>query len=155
MLEPKSRAFRLRRRRLLAAAGLGCVAPLAGAQTPWPAIPALATLLGERALRAGRVKLEIPLLADNGNSVPLTVTVESAMSATDRVAAIHIFSERNPRPRIASIALGPDVARAQVSTRIRLAGTQSIVAVAEMADGQFWGGATEIVVAQSACLEDP
>jgi sulfur-oxidizing protein SoxY len=152
---PSRRARRAMRRRVVLAAGLSCVAPLAAGQPAWPAIPALAELIGERTLRAGRVKLEIPLLADNGNSVPLTITVESPMLPDDRVAAIHVFSERNPRPRIASIRLGPDIARAQVATRIRLAGTQHIVAVAEMADGQLWGGTTEIIVTQSACLEDP
>ena len=140
---------------MLVAAGLLCALPAARAQTPWPTIPALETLLRSRTLQAGRVNIQIPKLADNGNSVPLLVTVDSPMSAQDRVAALHVFSERNPRPRIASIALGPDAGRAQIATRIRLAGTQRIVAVAEMADGSLWGAAEEVIVTQSACVDEP
>jgi sulfur-oxidizing protein SoxY len=146
--------FLQRRRRLLIGAGLACASPLVRAQARWPAIPALATLLGGRTLQPGRVNLEIPKLADNGNSVPLTITVDSPMTERDRVVAIHLFSERNPRPRMASIALGPDVGRAELATRIRLAGTQHIVAVAEMADGALWGAMTEVIVTQSACVDD-
>lgn len=146
--------FLRQRRRLLIGAGLACAGPLVHAQTGWPAIPALAALLGGRTLQSGRVSLEIPKLADNGNSVPLTITVDSPMTERDRVLAIHIFSERNPRPRMASVVLGPDVARAHVATRVRLAGTQHIVAVAEMADGALWGAATEVIVTQSACVDD-
>ena len=146
--------FLQRRRRLLIGAGLACASPLALAQVEWPSIPALETLLAGRALRPGRITLEIPKLADNGNSVPLTITVDSPMTERDRVVAIHLFSERNPRPRMTSIAFGPDVGRAQVATRVRLAGTQHIVAVAEMADGTLWGAVTEIIVTQSACVDD-
>lgn len=150
--------FLRQRRRLLIGAGLACATPLARAQAQaqpgWPAIPALAALLGGRLLQPGRVTLDIPKLADNGNSVPLTITVDSPMTERDRVVAIHLFSERNPRPRMASIALGPDAGRAQVATRLRLAGTQHIVAVAEMADGALWGAATEVIVTQSACADD-
>ncbi|MEO8135089.1 MAG: thiosulfate oxidation carrier protein SoxY [Betaproteobacteria bacterium] len=148
-------AFQTARRRLVVAVGLACTVPTARGQTAWPAIPALAALLGSRALQTGRVNIEIPKLADNGNSVPLVVTVDSPMSAQDRVAVLHVFSERNPRPRIASITLGPDVGRAQISTRIRLAGTQHIVAVAEMADGTLWGAVAEVIVTQSACVDEP
>ena len=146
--------FLKQRRLLLIGAGLACASPLVRAEAGWPAIPALATLLGGRTLQPGRVTLEIPKLADNGNSVPLTITVDSPMTERDRVVAIHLFSERNPRPRMASIALGPDVGRAQFATRIRLAGTQHIVAVAEMADGALWGAVTEVIVTQSACVDD-
>ena len=148
--------FLRQRRRLLIGAGLACAMPRvqAQAQPGWPAIPALAALLGGRLLQPGRVTLDIPKLADNGNSVPLTITVDSPMTERDRVVAIHLFSERNPRPRMASIALGPDAGRAQVATRLRLAGTQHIVAVAEMADGALWGAATEVIVTQSACTDD-
>lgn len=142
------------RRRLLIGATLTCASTLVRAQAEWPAIPALASLLNGRTLRAGGVRLEIPKLADNGNSVPLTITVDSPMTETDRVVALHLFSERNPRPTIASIALGPDAGRAQLATRIRLAGTQHIVAVAEMADGALWGAMTEVIVTQSACVDD-
>lgn len=112
-------------------------------------------MLDGRSLQTGRVHLDIPKLADNGNSVPLTITVDSPMTDTDRVVAIHVYSERNPRPRIALIELGPDAGRAELATRIRLAGTQRIVAVAQMADGSLWAEAAEVIVTQSACTDDP
>jgi sulfur-oxidizing protein SoxY len=150
-----STPFQRRRRQLLAtagAAGLTCAGALRAED--FPSIPALAALLDKRELRRGRVTLEIPKLADNGNSVPLTITVDSPMTDTDRVVAIQVFSERNPRPRIAAIELGPDAGRAELQTRIRLAGTQHIVAVAQMADGTLWGATAEVIVTQSACTDD-
>jgi len=148
-------SFQRRRRRLLAAAAAAGLVPARALRAEeFPSIPALATLLDKRELRKGRVKLDIPALADNGNSVPLTITVDSPMSATDRVVAIHLFSERNPRPRIAAIELGPDAGRAELQTRIRLAGTQHIVAVAQMSDGSLWGGMAEVIVTQSACTDE-
>jgi sulfur-oxidizing protein SoxY len=151
-------SFQRRRRQLLLATGAAGAAGIL--RTPpsraeqFPAIPALTTMLDKRELKEGRVKLDIPKLADNGNSVPLTITVDSPMNATDRVVAIHVFSERNPRPRIAAIELGPDAGRAELQTRIRLAGTQHIVAVAQMSDGSLWGATTEIIVTQSACTDE-
>jgi sulfur-oxidizing protein SoxY len=146
----------LLRRRLLAASGaaLGSsVAPLVRADA-LPAIPALTTLLDNRELKVGKVAIDVPKLADNGNSVPLTITIDSPMTDADRVVAIHVFSERNPRPRIASVELGPDAGRAQLATRIRLAGTGQIVAVAQMSDGSLWGAAAEVIVTQAACTDD-
>ena len=146
-----------RRRQLIGAAGLawaGSAAGFARAGEPWPPIPALEILLDKRELHPGKVAIEIPKLADNGNSVPLTITVDSPMTETDRVVAIYVYSERNPRPRIVAMELGPDVGRARLDTRIRLAGTQHIVAVAQMADGALWGTTAEVIVTQSACTDD-
>ena len=100
-----------------------------------------------------RVKLETPLLADNGHSVPLKVTVQSPMTQTDFVRSITILSERNPRPVIARFQLGPRAGRAQIVTRVRLNGAQHVVAVAEMSDGSFWSDTAEVVVTESACLD--
>ena len=148
------------RRQFVAASGLAGLTFAAGlaradGDLALPSIPALETLLDRRPVRSGRVHIDIPKLADNGNSVPLIVDVDSPMTDTDRVVALHVYSERNPRPRIASIELGPDVARAELQTRIRLAGTQSIVAVAQMSDGSLWGATAEVIVTQSACTDDP
>jgi sulfur-oxidizing protein SoxY len=143
---------------MLAAAGAlaGCALTRpAWCASEWPEIAALTAMLAGRQLRKGRVHLDIPQLADNGNSVPLTITVDSPMTDTDRVVAIHLYSERNPRPRIALVELGPDAARAELATRIRLAGTQRIVAVAQMADGSLWAETAEVIVTQSACTDDP
>lgn len=102
----------------------------------------------------GRVKLDIPPLVENGNSVQCTVTVDSPMTPADHVRAIHIFNERNPQPNCVGVRFGPRAGRAKFSTRIRLANTQKVTAIAAMSDGSFWSGRADIVVTSGACLED-
>ena len=105
-------------------------------------------------VRKGKVTLVLPQLADNGNSVPLTVTVESPMTEADHVKAIHVLTEKNPLPDVVSVALGPRAGRASLSTRVRLADTQTVTAIAQMSDGSFWSDTAEVVVTLSACLEE-
>jgi len=105
-------------------------------------------------VQKGRVKLELPVLADNGNSVPLTVTVDSPMSATDYVKSIHLFSEKNPVRDMARFYLGPRGGRAKVVTRIRLAGTQTVTAIAALSDGTFWMDSAHVQVTLSACMDE-
>ena len=102
----------------------------------------------------GRVKLEMPLLADNGNSVSMRVSVESPMTEADHVRAIHLISERNPEARMASFHLGPRAGTAEITSRVRLAGSQRVVALAEMSDGSFWMGSANVVVTLSACVDE-
>ncbi len=152
----------LRRRVLKGIAGgvlLPASAP-ARAQLPQSARPPLAELVpvlkditGGAAVREGRVKLQIPKLAENGHLVPLTVSVDSPMTAADHVRTLYLLSEKNPRPVIAKIGMGPDTGRAALTTRIRLAGAQYVVAVAQMSDGSFWGTATDVIVTETACLD--
>ena len=113
---------------------------------------ALGKVVGGARVRAGRVKLLLPPLIDNGNSVPLSVAVESPMTAADHVKAIHVFTQRNPLPDVVSVHLGPRAGRAGISTRVRLADTQTVVAIAELSDGTFWSDSAEVVVTLSACL---
>ena len=108
---------------------------------------------GGRMPQIGRVKLKLPALAESGNSVRLNVKVESPMTPEAYVKQIHIFSEKNPRPIIARFSLSPRAGRAEVNTRIRLAGTQQVVAVAIMNDQSTWMAATEVVVTAAACVE--
>ncbi len=115
---------------------------------------ALRNIVGDGQLRRGRVKLELPPLIDNGNSVPLSVAVESPMTATDHVVAIHVLTEKNPLPDVVSVHLGPRAGRARLSTRVRLADTQSVLAIAQLSDGSFWSDSAEVVVTLSACLEE-
>jgi sulfur-oxidizing protein SoxY len=115
---------------------------------------ALRKIVGDSQLRRGRVNLQLPPLIDNGNSVPLSVAVESPMTATDHVAAIHVLTEKNPLPDVVSVHLGPRAGRARLSTRVRLADTQSVLAIAQLSDGSFWSDSAEVVVTLSACLED-
>jgi len=115
---------------------------------------ALRKIVGDSQLRRGRVKLQLPPLIDNGNSVPLSVAVESPMTATDHVVAIHVLTEKNPLPDVVSVHLGPRAGRARLSTRVRLADTQSVLAIAQLSDGSFWSDSAEVVVTLSACLEE-
>jgi sulfur-oxidizing protein SoxY len=116
--------------------------------------PLLDPITKGAAVQQGRVKLEMPLLADNGNSVAMTVSVESPMTAADHVRAIHLISERNPEPRMASFHLGPRAGAAEITSRVRLAGSQRVVALAEMSDGSFWMGSANVVVTLSACVDE-
>lgn len=150
-----------RRRFLLLAAG-ALAAGQAGAQLP-PNIQAerraalaeaVKKATGGAPVRAGRVKLEMPPLIDNGNSVPITVTVDSPMSAQDHVKAIHVFTEKNPQPYIITAHLGPRAGRARVTTRARIADSGNVLAIAQMSDGSFWSDTMSVVVTLSACLED-
>jgi len=122
--------------------------------TPAEMQAAVASIVGEARVNDGRVKLDIPPLVENGNTVPCTVTVESPMTAADHVKAIHVFTEKNPQPYVISVVLGPRAGRASVSTRIRLRDSQTVLAVAEMSDGTFWSGRAGVIVTVSACLED-
>ncbi len=115
---------------------------------------ALRRIVGDTQVRRGRVKLQLPPLVDNGNSVPLSVAVESPMTETDHVRAIHVLTEKNPLPDVVSVRLGPRAGRATLSTRVRLADTQSVTAIAQMSDSSFWSDSTEVVVTLSACLEE-
>jgi sulfur-oxidizing protein SoxY len=103
--------------------------------------------------KSGRVTLEIPRLADNGHSVAVRVDVASPMTAADHVNRVVLLSERNPRPVIATFHLTPRVGRAEVVTRVRLNGTQRVVAVAELSDGSYWSAMATVEVTESACLD--
>ena len=151
---------RLDRRRtllVLAGGGLALVAPrpLAARERDWPSYEeALRGVVGGRAPRDGRIALELPKIAETGNSVPLTVRVESPMTPEDHVLRVHVLSTGNPRPGVAPIPRGPRAGRAEVGTRIKLSRTQQVVGLAEMSDGSLWRDEVSIVVTQGACVED-
>jgi sulfur-oxidizing protein SoxY len=141
----------------LSGAALAGAALLARAQQILPAqdlAPMVAKITGGAPVRPGRVSLDLPALAENGNSVPFTLRVDSPMTAADHVKSVHVFAERNPRPLVAVFHLGPMSGRAVVSTRVRLAGTQRVLAVASLSDGTFWSGQMEVVVTSAACLDE-
>jgi len=115
---------------------------------------AIRKVLGGAQARPGRVKLDLPPLIENGNSVPLTVTVESPMTEADHVRAIHVFTEKNPQPNVISAFIGPRAGRARLVTRARIADTGTVTAVAQLSDGSFWSDSVQVVVTLSACLED-
>ncbi|MCK1382660.1 SoxY-related AACIE arm protein [Bradyrhizobium sp. 21] len=122
--------------------------------TPAMLTTAIRNVVGEAPVRTGKVKLDIPPLVENGNTVPMTVSVASPMTADDYVKSIHVFNEKNPQPNVGNFHLGPSSGRAQISTRIRLADTQKVVAIARLSDDTFWQVTAEIVVTLAACTEE-
>jgi sulfur-oxidizing protein SoxY len=149
------------RRRFLALAGGTAVVgtlPIVSVRpveaTPETMAAAIHAVVGGAAVQTGKVKLDIPPLVENGNTVPMTVSVASPMTATDYVKSIHVFNEKNPQPNLGNFYLGPRAGRAQVSTRIRLADSQKITAIAHLSDGSFWSVTAEVVVTLAACTEE-
>ncbi len=124
------------------------------AATPTTLTAAIRAVVGEAPIRIGKVRLDIPPLVENGNTVPMTVSVASPMTAADYVKSIHVFNEKNPQPNIGNFYLTAASGRAQVATRIRLADTQKVVAIARLSDDSFWQVATEVVVTLAACTEE-
>ena len=109
---------------------------------------------GETEIRPGRVRFDVPPLVENGNAVGVTVAVDSPMTEADHVRRIGLFNEKNPQENIAVFHLGPRSGRASVATRIRLATSQTIVALAEMSDGSVWSAEADVIVTLAACIED-
>jgi sulfur-oxidizing protein SoxY len=139
------------------AAGLGLgstVSATPARATPAEMEEAIRKVVGSATITPGRVKLDLPPLIENGNAVPLTVDVASPMTGADHVRAIHVFTQKNPQPNVASFHLGPRAGRARVATRVRLADSQAVVAICELSDGSFWSASADVVVTLAACLED-
>jgi sulfur-oxidizing protein SoxY len=149
------------RRRFLGLAGstavLGAI-PIVTARpveaTPAMLATAIRNVVGEAVVRTGKVKLDVPPLVENGNTVPMTVSVQNPMTANDYVKSIHVFNEKNPQPNVGNFYLGPHAGRAQISTRIRLADSQKIVAIARLSDDSFWSTSVDVVVTLAACTEE-
>jgi sulfur-oxidizing protein SoxY len=120
---------------------------------PQATLQAIRKVVGTARVNRGKVTLELPPLVENGNAVPLTVSVDSPMTQSEHVKAIHIFTEKNPLPNVVSFFLGPRAARARIATRIRLADTQTVTAICELSDGSFWSGSVDVVVTLAACTE--
>jgi sulfur-oxidizing protein SoxY len=121
--------------------------------TPAMMKAAIHRVVGEQPVRKGRVTLDIPPLVENGNTIAMSVAVESPMTEADYVKAVHVFNEKNPQPDIISVHLGPRAGKAAFATRIRLADSQSVVAIAEMSDGSLWSDTVDVIVTIAACLE--
>jgi sulfur-oxidizing protein SoxY len=145
------------RRRALAGAVSVLIVPVVGSEalaTPESMAQAMSEVLGSAPVKPGRITLQLPELAENGNSVPLRIAVESPMTAADYVKTIYVFSEKNPVSNVVRFHLTPRAGRANVQTSIRLAGTQRITAVARMSDGTLWSGSANVIVTQGACIDD-
>ena len=144
----------MKRRDFLAGAAGVLALPGAALAQLAPLDPPVRALAGGAPLRKGKVTLVLPQLADNGNSVPIRITVDSPMTPADHVKSIHLYSERNPVPNMANFYLGPRAGKAEINSRVRLAGSQRVTAVAQLSDGTFWYDAAPIVVTLSACLDE-
>ena len=116
--------------------------------------PDIRKITGGARIGTGRVKLEMPIIADNGNAVPVRISVESPMTAEDHVKVVHLVSDRNPMRHMAAFYFGPASGRAQLSTRVRLAGSQTVTALAELSDGTYWMDRGRIQVTVSACIDE-
>jgi sulfur-oxidizing protein SoxY len=146
------------RRELLTGAGALAGGLLLVSMCPADATPAsmraaIRNVVGDVEIGKGKVSLDIPSLVENGNAVPMTVAVESPMTANSYVKAIHVFNEKNPQPNVISIHLGPRAGKAGISTRIRLADSQRVVAIAQMSDGSVWSDEVNVIVTLAACVE--
>ena len=122
--------------------------------TPAMLASAIRNVVGTAPMKTGKVKLDVPPLVENGNTVPMTVSVASPMAPEDHVKSIHVFNEKNPQPNIGNFHLSPKAGRAQVSTRIRLADSQKVVAIAKLSDGTFWSASVDVVVTLAACTDE-
>ena len=114
---------------------------------------AIKKITGGAAIKDGRVTLVIPPLVENGNLVVLNVRVDSPMTADNYVKAIHVVAEGNPYPNIFAAYFTPRSGTANLTTRVRLADSQRVWAIAQMSDGSFWRGSAETLVTLSACTE--
>ena len=148
-----------RRQWLKQAQGLGLLAfgfltnPLVSFAKKADADEAIKKIVGGAAMREGKVTLTIPPLVENGNLVVLKVSVDSPMTANDYVKTIHVIAEGNPLPNIFTVYLTPRSGTANITTRVRLADSQKVCAIAQMSNGSFWQGSAETLVTLSACTE--
>jgi sulfur-oxidizing protein SoxY len=142
----------VQRRHVLIATAGAVLLPSAHA-TPETMAAAVREFTGGAPVRDGGVLFDVPPLVENGNTVPVTVSVDSPMTAADHVKEIGLFDEMNPQPVIAVFGLGPRAGRASVSTRIRLTTSQKLVAIAKMGDGSFRRHQVDVLVTIAACTE--
>ena len=143
------------RRGILALSAAGVVVSLlprpAGAQLSAGAQSAIDLIRKNRTIQEGRIALRAPAIAENGNAVPLTISVESPMTAADHVTRIHVFADKKPTPEVAVFHLTPANGRAQVDTRIRLCQTQEVLVFAEMSDNSIFMSRAEVKVTIGGC----
>ena len=150
---PNRRAILIGTVQVAGGLALATLLPGGARATPATMLAAMKKVIADAPLRKGKVTLDIPPLVENGNTVSMSVSIESPMTATDYVKTIYVFNEKNPQPNVVAIHLGPHAGKADVSVRIRLADSQRVVAIAEMSDGSFWSTTANVIVTVAACLE--
>lgn len=148
-----SKGLIITRRMAMAGAASLLVLRPAGATTPAELAAAINEFTGGAKVQPGRIKLDLPPLVENGNSVSVTLKADSPMTQADHVRALAIFTEQNPQPNVATFHLGPRAGRAVVTTRMRLATSQRVMAIGAFSDGSFWSDQVEVIVTLAACIE--
>ncbi len=141
----------LARRRFVLTALAGTTLPsLAARATPRQVADLIKAVTGTTPVQTGKVTLDLPVLVENGNAVAMTITVDAPPGS---VRALHVFADGNPLPEVLRLRFGPASGAPRLSTRIRLADSQTVTALAELADGTFWQDRVELLVTLAACLE--
>ena len=118
-----------------------------------PEVAAYKAFVGSRAVRTERLVLDIPRIADNGNLVPVRIAMPGPFPPGAEVKSIHLFSQKNPVPQMAVFHFPVPVGRVEVESRLRLAGTQRVAAVATLADGTLYAAMADVIVTVSACID--
>jgi sulfur-oxidizing protein SoxY len=136
-----------------AAGGMLMLRSAPASATPESLQRAIVAFTGGAPVQTGRVRMQIAELVENGNAVPVTISVDSPMTPADFVKRIALFNERNPQPEVAVFELSAANGRAEVGTRIRLATSQSVVAIAQLHDGSLWQQRADVIVTLAACIE--
>ena len=142
------------RRRFLLVSSSGLIVPLLPARaraTPAQVAALITDLVGEGEIHDGRVKLDIPVMVENGNSVGMTVTVDAPVAD---VRSIDVFAEGNPLPHVLRVTFGPHAGAPRFATRIRLATSQTVIAVAKLANGSCWRDSVDLLVTLAACIDN-
>jgi len=138
--------------KLAGLAGLGfLVGPGSAAATPEEVTAAIAKIYGDKKFASGKIKLDVPEIAENGLVVPINVEVESPMTEADYVKAVHVFAEGNPLPNVISYKFTPACGKASASARMRLAQTQDIICIAEMSNGSLHMTKSQVKVTIGGC----
>ena len=149
-----SRRHWLKRIQSLSILALGAwFSPLTALAKKEDATKAIQEITGGKPIIDGKVKLVIPPLVENGNLVVLKLSVDSPMTANDYAKSVHVIAEGNPLPNIFTVHLTPRSGTANITTRVRLADSQTVWAIAQMSDGSFYQGSAETLVTLSACTE--
>jgi sulfur-oxidizing protein SoxY len=143
----------MKRRRFVQGAVALAFVRVGPAHAALPSIPSLDAWLAGRTPRFERIRLAIPAIADNGFAVPTRVSVDGPFAPGPYVSSIRLFSETNPVPDMAVFDFPVPIERAEIESRVRLAGTQHVVAVAEMTDGRVYAIATEVIVTLAGCMD--
>jgi sulfur-oxidizing protein SoxY len=137
--------------KLAGLAGLSMLITSRASATPEEVAAAIGKVYGEKKFGTGKIKMDVPEIAENGLVVPINIEVESPMTDADYVKAVHVYAEGNPLPNVISYKFTPACGKAAASARMRLAQTQDIICVAEMSDGSLYKAKATIKVTIGGC----